>query len=123
MILWAEAPLMPSLWISDERLRWEAIDDSSARLIFPFGDGEDELTVHFDPQSDLITRITALRYRDAESGKIPWHADFLEWQTVEGVQAPARIAITWEDQGKPWSYWDLEEYLWNVDISGFLPAP
>ena len=123
MILWAEAPLMPSLWISDERLRWEAIDDSSARLIFPYGDGEDELTVHFDPQTNLITRITALRFRDAESGKIPWYADLLTWQTVAGVQVPKRIAITWEDQGKPWSYWDLEEYFWNVDISGFLPAP
>ncbi len=117
MILWAEAPLMPSLWISDERIRWEAIDDTSARLIFPFEEGEDELTVYFDPTSGLITRMTALRYRNAESGKIPWHVDFLTWQTVAGIQVPQRLAITWEDQGKPWSYWDIDHLFWNVDLN------
>lgn len=123
MILWAEAPLMPSLWITDECIRWEAIDKHSARLFFPLGKEEDELVVHFDPETHLITRLTALRYRDAESGKIPWHADFLDWKTVKNAQAPARIAITWEDQGKPWSYWDLEDYYWNVDIGPFLTQP
>jgi hypothetical protein len=120
LILWAEAPLMPSLWINDERIRWEAIDDTSARLFFPFGDEEDELTVYFDPESNLITRISALRFRDLESGKIPWHADFLEWKTHNGTLVPAYIAITWEDQGEPWSYWNLEHYFWNIDISDVL---
>lgn len=120
MILWAEAPLMPSLWIMDERIRWEAIDDTSARLIFPFADTEDDLTVRFDPESGLISRLTALRYRDEQSGKIPWHVDFLSWQTVNAAKLPAHIAVTWEDQGQPWSYWDLEAYFWNVDISQTL---
>lgn len=120
MILWAEAPLMPSLWITDSRIRWEAVDDTSARLLFPFGNGEDELMVHFDPENGLITRITALRYRDEESGKIPWHVDFLSWQTVNGAKLPARIAVTWEDQGEPWSYWNFEDVYWNADISKML---
>jgi hypothetical protein len=120
MILWAEAPLMPSLWITDRRIRWEAVDDTTARLRFPFGDGEDELMVHFDPENGLVARMTALRYRDEVSGKIPWHVDFLSWQTVNGVKLPARIAVTWEDQGEPWSYWNLEDIYWNVDISKML---
>ncbi len=122
MILWAEAPLMPSLWITDERLRWEAIDDTSARMIFPYEGAEDELIVHFDPETGLIRRMTALRYRDAESGKIPWHVDFLAWQMVKGMQVPLRASILWEDQGKPWSYWDFEAYFWNVDVSETLPS-
>lgn len=120
LILWAEAPLMPSLWLTDDRIRWEAVDDDSARLVFPLEGGEDELMVHFDPASHLIDRISAMRYRDMQSGKIPWHADFLTWKTVNGAQVPARIAITWEDQGKPWSYWDLENYHWNVDIEQLI---
>jgi hypothetical protein len=123
MILWAEAPLMPSLWITDRRIRWEAVDDTTARLIFPFGDEEDELTVHFDPESGLISHMTALRYRDERNGKIPWRVDFTSWQTINGVKLPARIAVTWEDQGKPWSYWDFEDICWNVDISKTLPPP
>jgi hypothetical protein len=79
-------------------------------------DEEDELRVHFDPQSGLVVRITALLYRDEQSGKIPWRVDFLTWQTVNGVKLPARLAITWEDQGQPWSYWDYEHIFWNVDI-------
>jgi len=119
MILWAEAPLMPSLWLTDSRIRWEAIDDTTACLIFPFGAEEDELTVHFDPESGLITRMTALRYRDEQSGKIPWRVDFLSWQTANGATLPAQIAVTWEDQGQPWSYWHLEDIYWNVDIASF----
>lgn len=122
MILWAEAPLMPTLWLAGSRLRWEAVDETTARLIFPFGDEEDELTVHFDPESGLVARITALRYRDEASGKVPWRVDFLTWQTANGAKLPARIAVTWEDQGRPWSYWDLEEIFWNVDISQALPV-
>jgi hypothetical protein len=120
MILWAEAPLMPSLWLTDSRIRWEVVDDTTARLIFPFGEEEDELTVHFDPESGLVAQITALRFRDEQSGKIPWRVDFLSWQTVNGARLPTRIAVTWEDQGKPWSYWDLEQVFWNVDISKTL---
>ena len=120
MILWAEAPLMPSLWLTDRRLRWEAVDDTTTRLIFPFGDEEDELTIHFDPESGLISHLIALRYRDEQNGKIPWRVDFRSWQTVNSAMLPARIAVTWEDQGEPWSYWDFEHIFWNVDISKTL---
>lgn len=120
MILWAEAPLLPSLWLTDSRLRWKAVDDTTARLIFPFGNETDELTVHFDPASGLVAQITALRYRDEASGKIPWRVDFLTWQTANGAKLPARIAVTWEDQGEPWFYLDLEEIFWNVDVSETL---
>jgi len=33
---------------------------------------------------------------------------------------PARSAITWEKQGKPWSYWDITGVAWNVDLSSVL---
>jgi hypothetical protein len=79
--------------------------------------------VQFDPRSNLITRISALRCRDQDSGKILWHADFLDWQVVDEARVPKRIAITWEDQGAPWSTWDLEHVLWNVDIDDVLPQP
>ena len=39
---------------------------------------------------------------------------------IDGMTLPAKFAVTWEDQGKPWSYWDLDAYYWNVDVSGIL---
>lgn len=122
MILWAEAPFYPSLLVTDRRIRWEAIDDTSARLLFPFGDQEDELVYHFDPTSGLLTHMTALRYQDGSGEKIGWRVDFQRWQTVNGMQLPLRVAITWANQRGPWSYWDFEEIRWNVDISQQLPT-
>ena len=120
MILFAEGPLYPAIFVTDPRIRWEAIDETSAQLFFPFGAEEDSMTVYFDAQTDLITKMTALRYFGANGEKEPWRVDFLSWQVVDGMTIPARSAITWEKQGKPWSYWDITGVTWNVDLSTVL---
>ena len=96
------------------------IDETSAQMFFPFGAEEDSMTVYFDPQTDLITRMTALRYFGANGEKEAWRVDFLSWQQVDGMTIPARSAITWEKQGKPWSYWEITGAAWNVDLSTIL---
>ena len=120
MILFAEAPLYPSIFVTDPRIRWVAIDETSAQMFFPFGTEEDSMTVTFDPQTALITKMTALRYFGANGEKEPWRVDFLTWQVVDGMTIPLRSAITWEKQGKPWSYWDMTGVAWNVDLSSVL---
>ena len=122
MILFAEAPLYPAIFVTDSRIRWVAIDDTSAEMFFPFGAEEDSMTVYFDPKTDLISKMTALRYFGANGEKEPWRVDFLTWQTVDGMTIPARSSITWEKQGKPWSYWDITGVVWNVDLSEVLTA-
>ncbi|MCX6048863.1 MAG: hypothetical protein NT075_27500 [Chloroflexi bacterium] len=122
MILFAEAPLYPSIFVTDSRIRWVAIDETSAQMFFPFGAEEDSMTVYFDPQTALITKMTALRYFGANGEKEPWRVDFLTWQQVDDMTIPARSAITWEKQGKPWSYWDITGVAWNVDLSAMLTA-
>jgi len=121
LILWAEATFYPSLLITDPRIHWEAIDSTSARLIFPFGNQPDEMVFHFDAQTGLVTRTSALRYQGQSGEKIPWYAEILEWQTVNGMQLPKRVAVTWENKGEPWSYWTFDGIAWNVDISKTLP--
>lgn len=122
LILWAEATLYPSLLLTDPRIRWEAIDDTSARLLFPFGDQQDELIFHFDPETGLVTRTSALRYQGATGEKVPWYAEIQEWQTIKGRKLPLTVAVVWENQRGPWSYWHFEHILWNVDISQQLPT-
>jgi hypothetical protein len=117
MILWAEASFMPSLLITDRRIRWEAIDAHSARLIFPFGEGVDEMIFYFDPESGLPTRTWAMRYRSADGAKVPWYGETLSWQSIDGIQVPREVAATWEDEGSPWSIWTFEGVVWNTDIS------
>lgn len=122
MILWAEATFYPSLLITDPRIRWEAIDDNRARLLFPFGAQQDELIFHFDPVTGLVTRTAALRYQGTTGKKVPWYAEIQEWQTVNGMKLPLTVAVVWENQRGPWSYWNFEHILWNVDISQQLPT-
>jgi hypothetical protein len=120
LILWAEAVAIPSLLISDPRIRWEAVDADTANLIVPFEDQEDVLTVHFDSQNGLIKRMEAMRHKNGPE-QVLWLVDFLRWGEFEGGLLPTRISITWADEGRPWSYWDWEVFEWNVDLSNFIP--
>jgi hypothetical protein len=122
LILWAEATFYPSLLLTDPRIHWEAINATSARLHFPFGDEQDDLIFHFDPVTGLVRRTAALRYQGKRAEKEPWFAETLTWQRVNGVQLPRRVAVTWENQGQPWSYWDFEGVRWNVAVDQLLPT-
>lgn len=122
LILWAEVTFYPSLLLTDPRIRWETIDETSARLLLPFGDTQDELIFYFDPVTGLVTRTWAMRYQGASGEKEPWSAEIQAWQTVNGMQFPARVAVIWEKAGKPWSYWDFEGLTWNADIDDVLPV-
>jgi hypothetical protein len=120
LIIWAEGLMMPSLLAADPRIRWEPVNDVTARLIVPLDEGHDEMTVHFDPQTGLISQMQAMRYRTPTGPKEPWHGDDLDWQPFAQGLFPSRFAITWENDGSPWSYWNIEGMEWNVDVSAHI---
>jgi hypothetical protein len=35
---------------------------------------------------------------------------------------PTRSAVTWEDEGSPWSFWTIEGIEYNIDVSEKIPA-
>jgi hypothetical protein len=128
LFLWAELVLLPSVVATRPGVQWEPIDEHRARLRVPFGDESDELIVHFDRQTDLITRCRARRYRDVGGPKIGWQIGYERWPAVPAGRFPARITVTWEDQASPWFVLDVDGAATNVAVSPVLttadrPAP
>ncbi len=122
LALWAEANWFPSLWLTDGRVRWEPVDKYSALLYVPYKKGEESFIVRFNPQTNMIDMLEAMRYRDLGQGqpKILWIARNEPGEPVAGTNFSANSSVMWLDQGRPWAYFNLEELNYNVDVSSYI---
>lgn len=119
LALWAEAIYMPSVWVTDPAVRWEAVDDTTARLVVPFRDDEEVITVGFDPGTGLLRRMWSMRFkgeRDAE--RTPWLNEVVAWGEVDGHPAPLQAEVAWADERGSWARLRTEAIVLNADLIG-----
>lgn len=120
--LWAEAAWFPSIWLTDERARWEPVDEKTALLYIPFGEGKENFVVRFDPETGLLDTLEAMRYRDPgdQAQKILWITKTLPGEYIKGTKLSTVGSATWLDQGKPWAVFTLEEVKYNLDVNEYI---
>ena len=121
--LWLESFWLPSSLLLDRRLRWEPIDEQSARLVVPLGTGQDSLVARFDPRTGLLARTESLRFgATGDVEKKRFQSEVRGWATFEGQRVPSAYALSWFDQGAPWLKLEVESALYNVDVERYIRA-
>ena len=116
LALWAEGGWFPSLWVTDPRARWQAVDENTAILYVPFGDKEENFIVRFNPKTGLVDKMEAMRYRaKTDQEKILWITN-----DVMSDNKPTISYATWLDIGKPWLALSIDDIQFNLDVSELI---
>jgi hypothetical protein len=91
----AEAAWYPTALLPSQGVRWEAIDDTSARATLTDGETTVSLVFQFDAEGTIATMRAEARYRDKLTA-MPWGGRFWDYSIRNGMLIPLKGEVGWE---------------------------
>lgn len=91
----AEATWYPTALLPSQGVRWEAIDDTSARATLTDGATTVSVVFQFNAEGTIATMRAEARYRDKLTA-MPWRGRFWEYSVRNGMLIPLEGEVGWE---------------------------
>jgi len=107
-LLWflSEAVWIPTVLLPGKNVRWEPIDESSARVVITDGDNQAAAQVSFADDGSIFQITTSGRYRkvDGEYRRTGWSGIYRNYQTIDGVRVPTEMEAIWHLDSGDFNY-------------------
>ncbi|WP_380681427.1 DUF6920 family protein [Salinigranum sp. GCM10025319] len=93
----AEAVWYPTALLPENGVRWEGIDDRTARATLERGDTAASLVFHFSAGNEVERVHATHRYRRVDGGfePTPWTGLWREYEVRDGVRVPTAGEVVW----------------------------
>jgi hypothetical protein len=98
----AENFWFPTNLLPNEHMRWESVDEATARLIFEYKEMSLTMNVSFNEKGELIT-IACQRYM-GEDNLQKWQGYASEYEERNGIMIPTFIEAVWALDSGDYSY-------------------
>lgn len=103
----AEAVWFPTALLPASGVAWDSVDDRSARATLTDHGTTVSLDFRFTDAGDIDRASAAARQREVKGAYIPtpWIVTCRDHAVVNGMRIPTYCEVSWEIDGKPWTYW------------------
>ncbi|MBD3192866.1 MAG: hypothetical protein GF308_19660 [Candidatus Heimdallarchaeota archaeon] len=108
-----EAPWFPTALLPSEKLRWEPIDEESAKVILSDKNLTVEGTFYFNNLGQA-TQFKAKRYKDGSLED--WTGFYSDYRMVNGIRVPFYVEVVWNLDSGDFSYAKFTVDLIEYDI-------
>ncbi len=97
----AETPIFPTALLPSDKLRWEPIDENSAKIIFTDYNQTISGTYYFN-ELGQITHFKARRYKDDTLED--WTGYYKDYREINGMKIPFYMEVEWNLKSGDFSY-------------------